>query len=311
MKKQSGAAPTALRNRRAFVLSFGLLLLAPVSGVAGCERRANQVRPLVSPVADELAARAARDLLALRTALPEAAGIADAQLGAEFAASVVESQQALALARQRNAPWRALELTFVALAAPDGRIVAGDRNPDALSGLRLLEAFPPLVALTDAKPDGAKPDGAKPDGAKPSLGPVEALGVHAALRVVKEGNDMAYLQGVRVGKVTLYAGWSLRHWAHQLDQQATQRLGDTLKSQRVPGAFAFLLRRSQEGQWAAFGSPHCPDAMAAAISKLPVEAMMAKGGSVSLEVDRAPFEVALRSLPGMAELGVGFAAATF
>lgn len=228
--------------------SLPLLSVAVALALPACNSSAKESEAQATKNVERLAALADADVEEVRKGLPEGAKRLVPLLtdGKELVPGRVRAE--MKKVREAVTVLQLAKSTFFAVAGADGVVLASDLETDGMGGKSIVKALPAIE--------------------KGKTAYTELVGEWDEARGVKNGPDAAWVAAAPIGDKGVYVtGWSLRRFAHHLEEQLKTDLRhggkDTQKAERMPIVYAFVVR---EGK--AYGAPVVPEVNAKAVEDL-------------------------------------------
>ncbi len=173
--------------------------------------------------------------------------------------------------------------TFFAVVGADGVVLASDLETDGMVGKSITTALPGVE--------------------KAKGGYTELLGEWDEARGVKTGPDAVWVAAAPIADKGLYVtGWSLRRFAHHLEEQLKTDLrhggNKTQKAAKMPIVYAFVVRGDK-----AYGAPVVPEVNTKAIEGLQLSSKV-KGDAAAhgqLEITNRAFGWAAKRAPKLCD----------
>jgi hypothetical protein len=260
--------------------------LASLLSVAGCKDRDAAASERAGPALERLLPLVERDCAQVREGLPEGAAKIAKLVDADPGTDLAGLQRAIAGARASVHKLVVAKSTFFVFADAQGTVLRSEVDPDLAAGLVLPKEIPDLARLF-----------------APGAELVEAYGSSHGLRGVEKGRDAQWVVGAPVKDASgalrgaFLSGWSLRRYAHYLEEDVRRWLSDQQadKSKPIPLAYVFVVMADR-----AFGAPVTPDVNSEAVAKLEVvPKTRAAPWQGFIDVEGRRFAVAARAAPAM------------
>lgn len=233
---------------RPTIVSAVAVAVAASLALPACDSAAKESEARATENVTRLAALADADVEEVRKGLPEGAKRLLPLLtdGKELVPGRVRAE--MKKVREAVTVLQLAKSTFFAVAGADGVVLASDLETDGMGGKSIVQALPGVE--------------------KGRTGYTELLGEWDEARGVKTGPDAVWVAAAPVGDKGLYVtGWSLRRFAHHLEEQLKTDLRhggkDTKKAEKMPIVYAFVVRDGK-----AYGAPVVPEVNAKAVEAL-------------------------------------------
>jgi hypothetical protein len=248
------------------------IALALLSGLValGCEDKTKLHQQQATELLERLAPLIERDTKQVREGLPEGAKKLAALLDDDPGADLAALQRSIKRARSGVESLAFAKSTFFVFVGKEGTVLRSETDPDLPAGKSLYEAIPEAQKLSEE-----------------GTGLFETYGSMRGLRGAQNGPDKQWIVGHPIknkkGEVTgsFVTGWSLRKYAHYLEEDTRRHLTKTLgeKGKAIPLVYVFVVVGTE-----AYGAPVTPEINAEALGKLDIMGK-AKGGTLQTTVD--------------------------
>lgn len=212
-----------------------------------------------------VAAQAAKDVAEIRRGLPAGGKPMNDNLFAQEPGQPIlptRARAALKKTREQVTDLQLAKSTFFAVTDPAGVTLASDQESDAVVGKNLLTAFPALAKGKDAY--------------------VETTGFMEEVRGVRQGEDAMWAAAAPVKdkdgalKGVYVTGWSMRRFAHHLEEQLKtdlrQEKGKDGNPSKMPLLYVFVLMGDKP-----YSAPVTPEVNAKAIEELKLSSKVSAG----------------------------------
>lgn len=258
---------------------FALVLAA----LPACNAQGKQSEEQATKNVERLAALADADVEEIRKGLPEGAKRLVPLLtdGKDLVPGRVRAE--MKKVREAVTVLQLAKSTFFAVATADGVVLASDLETDGMGGKSITKALPAVE--------------------KGKSGYTELVGEWDEARGVKAGPDAAWVAAAPIGDKGIYVtGWSLRRFAHHLEEQLKTDLRhggkDTEKAEKMPIVYAFVLRDGK-----AYGAPVVPEVNAKAIEGLQLGSKLSGDATFhgQVEITNRTFGVAAKKAPKLCD----------
>jgi len=251
------------------------ILLALLTGLValGCEDNTKLHQQQATELLERLAPLIERDTKQVRDGLPEGAKKLASLLDDDPGADLAALQRSIKRARAAVESLAFAKSTFFVFVGKEGTVLRSETDPDLPAGKSLYEAVPEAAKLSEK-----------------GTGLFETYGSMHGLRGAQNGPDKQWLVGHPIknkkGEVTgsFVTGWSLRKYAHYLEEDTRRHLTKTLgekgeKAKAIPLVYVFVVVGKD-----AYGAPVTPEVNAEALGKMDLLGK-AKGGKLQTTVD--------------------------
>lgn len=260
-----------------------LLLLPSALATAGCDSAGKRSEAQATKNVERLAALADADVEEVRKGLPDGAKRLVPLLSADKEPVPSRVRAEMKKVREAVTVLQLAKSTFFAVATSEGAVLASDLETDVMGGKSILQALPGLE--------------------KGKAGYTELVGEWDEARGVKTGPDAVWVAAAPIGDKGLYVtGWSLRRFAHHLEEQLKTDLRhggkETPKAEKMPIVYAFVVRGEK-----AYGAPVVPEVNAKAVEALGLGAKTT-GDAVAhgqVEITNRAFGWAARRAPKLCD----------
>jgi hypothetical protein len=239
----------------------------------------------VGPALDRLQPLIERDTKQVRDGLPKGAVTIAKLLDEDPGGDPEGVRRSIVKARAGEHNLAVAKSTFFVFIDPEGVVLRSESDPDKAAGESLFKAIEGTKKLAD-----------------PKAGMVEAYGSMEGLRRpgVEKGADMQWVVGHPVvskeNKMmgSLVTGWSLRHYAYYLEEDARREFTKTAedKTKPIPLVYVYLVKDNKP-----FGAPATPDVNTEALATLSLSDKAKSGYTGFLNVDGRKFAVAAKPCP--------------